>query len=41
MDDKKVAAWEGAKRNFLDTRRALHDAIGDRTQGVYGEIVED
>jgi hypothetical protein len=41
MDDKNIAAWENAKRNFLDTRRALHDAIGSRTQGVYGEIVDD
>ncbi len=41
MDDKKIAAWETAKRNFLDTRRVLHDAIGGRTQGIYREIVED
>ncbi len=41
MDDKKVAAWKNAKQDFLDTRRALHDAIGGRMQGVYGEMVAD
>jgi hypothetical protein len=34
MDDKKIAAWENAKRNFLDTRRVLHDTIAGRTQGM-------
>jgi hypothetical protein len=41
MDDKNIAAWKNAKRSFLETRRALHDAISGRMQGVYGEIVED
>jgi hypothetical protein len=41
MDDKKITAWKNAKQDFLDTRRALHDAIGGRTQGVYGEMVAD
>ena len=41
MDDKQIAAWEDAKRDFLAVRRAFHDTIGDRTQGIYGEIVED
>jgi hypothetical protein len=41
MVDKNIAAWEVAKRNFLGVRRALHDTIAGRTQGIYGEIVED
>jgi hypothetical protein len=41
MDDKKIAVWENAKQDFLGVRRALHDTIGGRTQGIYGEIVKD
>jgi hypothetical protein len=41
MGDKGIAAWGDSKRDFLANRRALHDAIGSRTQGIYGEVVDD
>jgi hypothetical protein len=41
MGDKEIAGWEEAKRNFLGTRRTLYEAIGARTQGIYGEMLAD
>jgi hypothetical protein len=41
MGDKEIAGWEQAKQDFLGARRTLHEIIGPRTRGIYGEMLAD